>query len=91
MSADVFPHVIRTMLVELSADHESEEISGINCEEHLWGDTSMGFGGIAGQAMTPGWIVTISYYRKVDVWHVSRYGSARLRKSTPIQSIGRKA
>lgn len=71
-----FPEHMRMFIASL---YDDEAIMSITVTAHVWGDTAMGFGGFAGQAMTPGWIVVIEYENRTETWHASRYGDARLR------------
>lgn len=80
-----FPAQITTMLAGIEADDDlSDDIWSITCEAHAWPSTTMGFGGIGGRMITPGWIVTITRGRFVETWHASRTGYAKMKSRSPI-------
>lgn len=76
-----FPELLRDILIRSGQpDDPLTGVESFSCESHRWGNTCMGFDdGLCGQAITPGWIVTIHRTQSVEVWHVSAFGGARLR------------
>ena len=61
---------------------DADGLVAASYERKVRPNTAMGFDDpIVGHAMTHGWVVMLRWEDRTEVWHVSAWGTARLRSS----------